>query len=306
MSWDEVKRIITQKLPGSTAQIWIERMEVEENSTEGWRLGVCLAIDLESGALDPETVETILNVVDPNETDARKAFGNALSGHSEHDRFVCSSSLKASPLPQSDRYLRVFTIRNFMKFHVNPNNPHVFDPADVEDVRTSYFDDGATSDLMDIESSWTGGNGIVWVMSYNDYLELTRGKSREERGTSINDALGLNYGPSQATNDGNELVAVKYPPKFDTTCLQPTTLDADWRKDDGFYLSYIKEDGWGRTQSCSGSEAPIRERVHKGLDGLSAEYVGLTVGPIRRITPNRAELRSEAFRRVAALASREN
>jgi hypothetical protein len=306
MSWEQVKRIITQKLPGPNAQIWIEQIEVEENSKDGWRLGVCLAIDLESGALDPEIVETILNAVDPNETDARKAFGIAVSGHPENDRFICSSSLTANPLAQSDSYLRVFTIRNFMRFHVNPNNPHVFDPADVEDVRTSYFEEGATSDLTDIEGSWTGGNGIVWVMSYNDFLELTRGKSREEKGTLINDALGLNYGPSQATNDGNELVAVKYPPEFSNTCLQPTTLDADWRKDDGFYLSYLKKDGWGRTQSCSGNEAPIRERVHKGLDGLSVDYVGLTVGPIGPLTPSRANLQTEAYRRLAGLTSQEN
>src|SRR6185503_11933257 len=100
---------------------------------------------------------------DRTETDARRAFGLAFDRHPDKQQLVCTSRLDTQPL-QNDSYIRVLLLRDFIEYYVNPNNPHSFDPADVEDIRMSYFGEDADADLSDVETWWTGRNGVVWIM----------------------------------------------------------------------------------------------------------------------------------------------
>jgi hypothetical protein len=111
--------------------------------------------------------------------------------------------------------------------------------------------------------------------------------SRPDAATVLNDALGLGFPPRSS---GAELVAVQYPRGVPTDCGQPRTLHADW-EGLNFFMPYGRQDGWGRTQSCSGTLSPMRERVHGGYShGLSSAYRGMHVGKIQHSVQDRNEL----------------
>jgi hypothetical protein len=306
MAWNQAKAVLIERViplmrEPANGTTWIINLENEASCKDGRRLGVCMAIDVLSGALEPKVFASVLDMVDQDEIDARRAFGIAFDKFPDKESLVCVSNLVAPPLEADDFYMRILLLRDFIEYYVSPNNPHSFDPADVEDVRLSYFGENAPSDLSDIETWWTGLNGVVWVMSHSEYVALTSGMQPNERGTILNDALGLGKGPSRAVNDGVELVAVRYPNSFTHACSQPSTLDAYWVNYSWYYLSYTKEDGWGRTQSCSGTAGAIRERVHRGFEGLSADFSGLHVGGITNVTEAREKLLTEGYRRLTSI-----
>jgi hypothetical protein len=282
---------------------WIEKLG-HESCKDGHRLGACIAIDILSGALEPEVLASILNLVDPDKPDARKEFGVAFDKHPKRKNLVIASKLASPPLDREDSYIRILLLRNFIEYYVNPSNPHSFDPADVEDIRMSYFSDETDADFSDIKEWWTGKSGVVWVMPYNDYQELTKDVKSEERGSLVNDALGLGKAPSTGENDGMEMVAVKYPQDFSVGCSQPTTLDAYWIDHSWYFISYVKQDGWGRTQSCSGTTGVIRERVHGEFKNLTRGYTGIYIGVItKNVSHNRKRLLQEACERFISMLS---
>ena len=117
------------------------------------------------------------------------------------------------------------------------------------------------------------------MLPRKEYEELREYATRisEALPTVLIDALGFGK-PIGIDNRLPELVAVLYPPKIPVRSAQPTTVDAFWWTEGGFYVSYHNEDYWGRTQSSSGKIPPVKERVHPKIDRLTDDYVAVRLG----------------------------
>jgi hypothetical protein len=97
--WEMVRALLALVIalcsPPSRGRKWLTELE---KSDEGRRLGVCLAIDLSSGALDPQTVAEIVNSPRKGGWSAPAAFAKAVERvESNGGDLACISKLPAPP-----------------------------------------------------------------------------------------------------------------------------------------------------------------------------------------------------------------
>lgn len=277
MSWEQARRtleVVIERMtnPGHGLE-WLSRLE-KADCGDGRRLGYCIAIDVESGAIAPEDYANVLEGMDNRVTCPRKAFGEALARHPRRKDLVCASRLRRTG---TERYVRILSMREFITFYKKDRS---LAPDDVAAVREEYFSEHVPKDLSDIRECWGGTNGLVWVMSRDEYDGLASIYTGDALASLLNDRLGLGKEQSKGDNDGRDLVGVRYPDHSPGTASQPTALDAYWIAFGWYYVSYKEHDGWGRTVSCSGDYEPLRERVHLELERLTADYLGFPIGRI--------------------------
>lgn len=303
--WKRVAKILSERVirlmkDSAKGRKWLAGLE---DCEDGVLLGICIAIDVESGALPGSVFASILDKVDASATNARRAFGRAIAKHPAAHNFVCAG-FPAAPLKEDDCYVRVIELLEFIKFYLTPSHYLTLNPADVAKARKIYFGRKQENSLGDINTWWTGGNGRVWITSHKELDQLLEGRSDDEKGTVINDSLGLGK-PRGGGKDGEPLfMIIKYPRNFSIGCCQPTTLDTSWTLPGGYYVSYVKQDSWGRTQSCTGTLQQCRERVHSGFKNLTSEYSALPIGPASKVDQDRSKLLMEAFSRLDLLTSK--
>jgi hypothetical protein len=300
--WKRVAKVLSDKVismmkDSAKGRKWLAGLE---ECQDGALLGICIAIDVESGALPGPLFAEILDKVDLSTSDARRAFARAIAKHPSAHNFVCAG-FPAAPLKEDDCYVRVIELLEFIKFYLTPSHYLTLNPADVAKARKIYFGRKQANSLEDINAWWTGGNGRVWITSHKELDQLLEGHSDEEKGTIINDSLGLGK-KRGGGKDGEPLfMIIKYPRNFSVGCCQPTTLDTSWTKPGGYYVSYVKQDSWGRTQSCTGTLQRCRERVHSGFKNLTSEYSALPIGRASKVDEDRSKLLLEAFCRLDLL-----
>lgn len=297
--WNDVVVILQEKLQGivrdkSSLIHWLNNLK---NSEDGQQLGICLTIDLLSGSLRDHLIATILASVNFGDPDARKAFGEALEAHPERDIFYFVSML-SSPSLRSDAYVNVLHINKFITCYAHPAHGILLSPDGIAETKRRYFCSANGRSMEDAKIWWPGRRGIVWVTSKMDYEAKLNSASPTSRASVLKDALGLTRPHWLEKGGMYELVAVLYPESFGHPCLQPTSLDVWWRDPGHFYLSYGEYDGWGRTQSCSGKESAMRERIHRGFEGLGDGFRAFYVGIVTDEVANRDLLLPEAYSRV--------
>ena len=307
MSWNQALEILKQIVDNMNNNAegieWLNRLE-QVACRDAHRLGYCIAIDVASGALTVAQYAELLDGVSVSETCSRRAFATAPV--TESKTLKCSSRLAAST-DKSQRYVRVLTLGNFVHFY-RPDRTE--SPDDLAAVHGEHFSGPGPTDLAGVKEKWSGEEGVVWVLPNEDLEKLAAGRTGDELATLLNDALGLYKDETTLTekerkaglHDAREFVGVLYPAGFDGAC-PPTTLDATWKSFGSYYLSAGGDDGWGRTVSCSGSNLPIRERVHKTYEGSLTEFEGFAIGHVTERTENRTALLEIADRRLESILS---
>jgi hypothetical protein len=259
----------------SLLEVWLSSIS---SHLEALRLASCIAFDLQLETVGPVVLSILATVFEhmdrtlldqPNVAFSR-ALENALQ---EVD--VWSSILPRSLEDSVDPfYVRILRLQAFIDFYVGPSGlAYTIDGADTKEVRRLYFTPGST--LEGISKPWSGKQNIVWICSGAEFQDvLTKTK---DPASFLNDVLGLGF-TVDSQGDKVELVAITYPRGYPRESYQPLSLHADWESDN-FFLPYWEADGWGRTHSCSGGEASMKERIHKGYDsGLSSDYHGHYLG----------------------------
>jgi hypothetical protein len=298
--WVDAAQVLHRELPPhvtdpTVCARWIRELA---NSSDGCLLGLCIAIDLLSGAVTPQRFGEVVSLVETSFTDPRSAFARAIAAHRNPDLFSCSSRIRSDPLLGPDRYVRILTLRDFVTYYAGPTYGFTLDAADIAEVKRIFGRAGAS--LEDIDQWWSGGNGVVWVGSWADATDVISA-DKAKAATLLNDRFGLGRSPSSGPGAA-DFVAVLYPHSFDriTKCRQPTTFDTSWAYAGTFFVS-APGHGWGLTQSCSGKRLGLRERVHGPFRSLTEAYSIEFIGESEHLSTDRAALLQEAggrFRKV--------
>jgi hypothetical protein len=294
MNWQLVERIIRDKIIAKMTKPnnGIRWMQGLHTCKDGYLLGVCIAIDVESGALDPKTYADILDGLRLPLKDARLAFGRVVRSQ----RFLGLTNFVSTKLNPTDSYVRIMDLVDFIEYYIHPDFKLTSSPRDIHIVKAMFFKKRPPASLSLIRNWTAGPTGRVWIISNKEYKSLVRGKGEREGSTLLNDAVGLGY--KRKVGKEPEIIALLYPPKFSVGVYQPTSLDAQWVRPGGYYVAFGEYDSWGRTHSVSGIHQPVSERIHSLFKGLTHEYRLETVGASRPIKPDRGKLLEEAFRRL--------
>ncbi|HEV7768473.1 MAG TPA: hypothetical protein VGQ76_25970, partial [Thermoanaerobaculia bacterium] len=191
-------------------------------------------------------------------------------------------------------YVRIVELRTFISRYLRRK----VTASSVAEVRQEYLGDGGPLPLGAVRKALPGSKGHTWVLSMKEFLAA---RNREHPASFLNDALGLGMDCAYDTTEAAELLAIVYPATFDAEygdeLRQPNTFDAAWDCEN-FYISYLNDDGWGRTHSCSNQWEPHRERVHRSLDALSDGFTVESVGVADRPSKNFDCHVDEAVRRL--------
>lgn len=303
MSWNKVQTVLLDYVVSLMrnevrGKVWVSKLERCE---EGSRLGVCIAIDVLSGALEPQVFADILERVDENKANARHAFAEVV-GDPPDPRLICASRFNIPALGGADVYVRLLELGAFIDFYVGPvYHKSSLDPEDVNDVRTDFFTGDATEHWPDITVEWSGRFPRVFVTALDELESLLAGVPDGERGAVANDAFGFGLEEGVGEDNKPEFVAVRYTDSAGAEFYQPTTFDVSWVDAGGYYLSFGDEDKWGRTQSCSGLGGQVRERIHRGFTDSLSRYKGLYIGVASVPAADRNELLEEGYRRLLPL-----
>lgn len=266
------------------AATWVRSLGT---TARGRLLASCLAIDLASEAVSPETLLEIVEALDSSGADACLQFAKVLRTHPMHSSWICASRLPCGD-PESDDhcYVRVLELSRFIRYYLKPSTGRSSRPDQAEEVLRQYISDADGQDLSDITAPWAGPSKRVWVLPKEDYVDLVSLADPQHPGTVFQEALGLSYADGIGMNHWPHLISVTYPRQRHGgwNARQPTALDADWTNQPALYVSYPREDGWGRTQNCyqklytRHTTGYARERVHPSFDGLTAEFRAADIG----------------------------
>jgi len=290
MNDSEVRSMLAQLLAGSVTD---EQVDLLFAHIDGRRLALCLCIDMSNNRIDKLVVAKLIGTIKANLGSASRQFAAALDSIPDGHALRCIRPEYGI----SEGYVRVVAISSFINFYMRQYVYNSQDPVDIAEVKRIYFSDSLDGQpLGDIKRCWSGKFGIVWVFRDSYFLGL-REKESEHLADILNDALGLGY--KSSPHLPIELAVVRYPPNFPIPAAQPTTFDADWDTEDGFYMSIKSRENWGKTCSCTGSREGCEERVHRELaGGLSDEFIGVYVGRTNGLTPDADSVLKEGFRRL--------
>lgn len=307
-SWEEIRNFLTNQITKRRFNLWLQDLE---QTADGRVLGASIAIDLLSGALELNELAAVFDDLDNNTTPVR-AFARVLDQEPHNSRLICCSPFPEPPDDATPHlYVRILEMDSFLSYYAQPTYYYSSAPDDRAEVYELFlkdhdkFRDGQVvkfNDLADIDRTWSGDRGRVWVLALSDF-EKIRAEHLSNLATVLNDALGLGYRAGGGPSGNPDFVAVYYPEFFVEKCKQPTSADAQWRRP-SFYISNGKGDGWGRTHSCSGMYDPVPERVHGEIvhfsgEGFSVWRIGEAMAPI----VNRDALLEAAFNRYKNIRS---
>jgi hypothetical protein len=281
-----------------------DKLSALTRTEKGKLCATCLAIDLMAEALEPRQLADIFEHLSADDSDICGSIAKALS-REEYEAFTCCSKLEAPPPREDDGYVTVMEIATFITKFVKPNTGESFSPDEVDKVIATYFD--GEGDLSSLVKCDLRPSKRLWVLPRSEYNFLLDRATRGKSAKVFLDALGLTLSRGHGVNGLPHLVAVLYPQRHDCDAKQPTALDAWWGNPHVQFISFGRNDGWGRTYSCTGSryferdlDGMPRERVHhdhRGLGGFSGHSIG-QAPPILQISQH--EIFVAALRRFAS------
>jgi hypothetical protein len=90
VDWNDVKSILASTViplmkDPESGKKWVAALE---NCADGERLGICIAIDVISGSLNPQLFADIIENIDPNSPDVRAEFGKIINEAPRCDEFI--------------------------------------------------------------------------------------------------------------------------------------------------------------------------------------------------------------------------
>ena len=303
MNWDDVLLILRPALEltvsSTRANEWIEGMRATD---DGELLGICLAIDVRNGAIDRSDLAAVVSAVVPT-GDGRRDFSQAMD---IVGRPLCATRLRDKAPTPDTVYARVLELGSFIHYYLRPQYHYsATEPNDVAEVRRVFFGNGTQRcHLGDINETWSGEGSLIWVLDKEDLQTVAEHVPSDTAATSLCEDLGLHLPDGVGILGYPELLLVTYPSdfesSFDRRCVQPTTFDANWARDDIHYISFVKRDQWGRTRSCSGAKPiAVKERVHLEFDGLTDDFYAEIVGCATPPTSDRSTITAHAYARLA-------
>lgn len=258
---------------------WLKEIETSDDN-DAKRFLICLGIDLKTGLLKKESILQILTQIDFLNTELNylREFDLIIArdGGKQYTNSMCHDKEFAK-----DKYAVIVYWSKILKKYIEKKSKGLVPVSRSEEDKIYHdFFFEKTKSLSNI-NEWAGWKGLVWVLPYNDLRnDLVLPQDKESIINLIIDKTGLNP-PSTSPSrllENDELLYILYPDDFHVMCYQPTVLSGCWVDTNGLYLSYKRDDGYGRTYSTSGGKYSNKERVHTWSDLNHSLFALVSIG----------------------------
>lgn len=304
---DEIVNILTEHIVNNLSfnielqdnfKKWIKK--VNNYPIDIKRFFVCLAIDLKNGLVIPDSIIQVLREIDFSKTRPSPLRQFDLIINKNPDKYLPESSCSDLSY-KKEKYVSVITwSKLFRKISEQHNSTRPIIPISINDHKFYYeliFKQKYYK--LDKIKEFSGWKGLTWITSYEDLKECLRKYSDDTNTVNhVIDRLGLDPVPKNILGEPDKYIYIKFPDKFLVTCYQPTTLYGFWKETGGLYLSYKKENGYGKTYSTSGKSLPMKERVFRNSSYCNNEFVPNVLGePNGALIKNRRRIIEEGLNR---------
>ncbi|MFP5041611.1 hypothetical protein [Parasediminibacterium sp. JCM 36343] len=171
-------------------------------------------------------------------------------------------------------YMRVTNFDTFIN-RIVPENKHcnpdiTFDIEVIHNNKRFYEEFKVDESFREIRiANLSSSTGWVFALDKLD-IEIP---IQESDIAYVLDQIGYYIGDELPSEENkNQYITIEYPSNFSEEMLQPTALLGDWGKISGegvllngneFFLSYKKDNDWGKTFPVSGKGSGVKERAHK-------------------------------------------
>lgn len=228
------------------------------------RFFISLAIDLRSELISPQSIWKIIESVNVTmgASDFLRQFDKIIT--SNLAKYYQSSSCSDDDFGKDEYSVLLYWSKVFLKYRNAKNQSSLPVSWSEEDFAYRSFFYEKTKGLENI-TDWAGWKGITWVLPLLNLLDnLNKRKELQLTINEIIDKTGLNPPNSSPSKilPNDELLYIEYPKDFTALCFQPSVLSGFWFNKGGLYLSFPKQDGYGRTFSNSAKAHNSKERVH--------------------------------------------
>ena len=276
---------------GADLDQWLADL-FEAPNTFGQLLGMNLYIDLKTEAIEERDVAKILNKM-IRDRDPRSSFYRCIEDVNNQSSCLCQHRSGQQNM-DADQYVRVMPFTSMARYCceslTKTNTPEA--QAEIEEM--FYADDpDERAPLGLLRALWRGRMDNVWVTSkveLDQVLSLSIGS--EKKASQLRTRLGF------YEYDTGRLVFVAYPPSSNYAAFQPTSLDAN--STCFFFVSKQRQpnDTWGETCSLNPTLPGMKERVHRGFQGLTDDFESEIIGTVEPSEADLNHLLSVAWSRV--------
>ncbi len=279
----------------------------ESKNVNALRLLICMGIDIKSSINKLNTedlnMNTLIHGLRQCILESYSIKVNLLtfpSGLPPQIRFSLAQS-KLSPIPYfpciccsaPHDYSRIYNFYTYMMFVVKPNknpikNPSYeqIDPNEMSRYLKDFNENGKYKTIFITRL----GRNKSWVF-VADQMEIDATNYLFENKTEdVLDRLGFYH---ENIDVGDTYICMNYDSSFNENSYQPDVLTGDWgnvvidklSRGNEFFLSNPLIDEWGRTQSVTGTNIALRERVHQNFDFNDSKFYKMEAKPLGKL-PN--------------------
>jgi hypothetical protein len=271
---DKIKKILMPLLKSGlfdNFEGWLDKMT--NGSNEDKRFLCCLAMELENEIVDPLAYAGLFDSLQVNETIATQQIEDYLAdNHNKHfySNVVCKEKIA---------YVRVMQLSTFLEYFINR--------SDINDVVTKNDQSNVIREIKRgilknilMPNDGPPFRGVAWILPKSEYIDICSSIKGENKNLAdeIVRVLGI-----KCNLENTHYIKINYPEDFDEETYQPCTINAKF-EEDCLFLSYKKDDSFGRTRSLDSDDKKQRkkERIHKPLPDkyrYHIEYLGEITQP---------------------------
>lgn len=264
---------------------WLNSMQA--GSSEERRFLCCLATELRHGIVNADSYVDLFNLLKFEHTVTTEDIEAYLAdNHNKH--FFSNVACK-----ERNEYVRVLALSTFMNYFLNRSDFNdVLNPNDlptlINEMQKGFYKN------VCMPNDGPPFRGIAWILPKSSYLEIA---DEAERGnTNLAEELVRKLA-IRANLDYPDYIRINYPHDFDEETYQPCTINAKL-DDECWFLSYKKDDNFGRTRPLDSDQKDQRqrERVHKPL-GDKYKYSIEYIGKITRSQSYNGDIADDAYNR---------
>ncbi|HKR11608.1 MAG TPA: hypothetical protein VJT15_06110 [Pyrinomonadaceae bacterium] len=270
---------------------WLDEL-FEPTNKFGQVLALNLYIDLKTGAINESAVAKVLNNMVHN-GNARTSFYQCVEDENNQPSCLCQH-LSGQQQPGDDQYVRIMPFSSMVRFSC-PSVTNEYTPEAEREVEENFYaaDRAERFPLSLINARWRGRMDNVWVTSKAEFNEiLSSDMTPNEKASRFRTRLGF------YEYDTGRLIYFLYPASFNYDAFQPTSLDANTTC--FFFVSKEMQlaDTWGETCSLNPAFAGMKERVHRGFQGLTDDFETEIIGQVEAESADIDHLLNVAWSRV--------